>query len=890
MSLFTKLANAIFSPVDAAGHQRSVLNGDAQVWGSEVERILAAFQAGGGIVFPDLATANASLAYAPNQMAWVMGDPTPANNGVYRKIGASGTGSWARMGDLPFSMIPLSNAGAGTPDAIIAEPMLPMPTTPGAALLTVNILAANTGNVTLNGKPLRTNSGNEIAPGGLTAGSIHAFLDLGDHFRLLSDQTGAAIVAAAEQAVLDAQAARDQAEAIVGFDGTAATVGFDGVASGMAATDVQEAIDELVANSGNGVMVASRAWAIANYHPPAEPDALRTAGYASAGDGGGALYASNGTSSGDLVITLDDGVTEAGYDIAEAVVRPEMFGATVNAGSSQHAAMQAMMDANIVDVYLPSGVWRCDTTITRTTDIHLHGPGTLDFSGGNAQMLIEGTLTQIDALSANIAKHGQTLQWADDQGLAARDIILGYNPTDYSWGSRRAEYRDGFMFRVHSMSGNNARVYGLAVDAYDAADFDIYKVTAPRAVVEGVTFIGNSSSSLAPLKLLRCQDSRISGVRAWGSGGSEIQVDQCFGVDIDCSSPANRSAFVNDEYGISIANSHNVNVRGGNPVATRHAVAVGGFGVLGSIPNRYINISGMTLLNNRIEGGAVAAADIHGNTDFITYDNCVMQGGGLGGRNVSYRNCTVFGWVGDDAGHAFYGAEIVGGIFSIEDCTIFSEGNGAAFGYINAIPLGPGNGTNRPVETHMREDLHLIVRNVTLVTPNAGSTAKAVAIRAQNADKKINVTIDGLNWIAPQGLAFFTADDSELAALPSDGFVVDNVQGPAGARLIYPTTHIAAVPTREMEQRGSFTYTTTSSTVNAPPAITFRYPYSRMPSGTAAVSSGTGADSGQTAGQNAIPKIYAISATEMRLAMLASSAFTAGVSVRFHWSAGVFDL
>lgn len=200
MSLFTKLANAIFSPVDASGAPRPVQNIDVQVWGSEVERILAAYQAGGGIVFPDLDTANASLAYNANQMAWVMGDPVPANNGVYRKIGASGSGSWARLGDLPISMIRLDNAGAGTADAIIAEPMLPLPTTPGAALLTVNILAANTGSVTLNGKPLRTNSGNEIAPGGLTAGSIHAFLDLGDHFRLLSDQASAAIVAAAEAA------------------------------------------------------------------------------------------------------------------------------------------------------------------------------------------------------------------------------------------------------------------------------------------------------------------------------------------------------------------------------------------------------------------------------------------------------------------------------------------------------------------------------------------------------------------------------------------------------------------------------------------------------------------------------------------------------------------
>lgn len=212
MSLFTKLGNDIASPVDASGAPRPVENGDMQRWMTEVERILAVFQAGGGIVFPDLSTANASLAYNANQMAWVMGDPTPANNGVYRKIGASGTGSWARMGDLRFSMIRLDNAGAGTADAIVATSALPLPEMPGAALLTVNILAANTGNVTLNGKPLRTNSGNEIAPGGLTAGSLPAFLDLGDHFRLLSDQASAAVLSGAEAAQLAAEDAAERAE------------------------------------------------------------------------------------------------------------------------------------------------------------------------------------------------------------------------------------------------------------------------------------------------------------------------------------------------------------------------------------------------------------------------------------------------------------------------------------------------------------------------------------------------------------------------------------------------------------------------------------------------------------------------------------------------------
>ena len=208
----------------------------------------------GAIVRDTLADLGSVTNPPAHQMAWVTGDATAANNGIYENAGSPSAPDWQRRADLPYGLIHMINTGAGTADAIVATSALPLPTTPGAALLTVNILAANTGNVTLNGKPLRTNSGNEIAPGGLTAGSIHAFLDLGDHFRLLSDQASAAVLAGAEAAQLAAEAARDQAEAIVGFDGSAETVTFDGASSGMAATDVQEAIDELAARGSSAVV------------------------------------------------------------------------------------------------------------------------------------------------------------------------------------------------------------------------------------------------------------------------------------------------------------------------------------------------------------------------------------------------------------------------------------------------------------------------------------------------------------------------------------------------------------------------------------------------------------------------------------------------------------
>lgn len=49
----------------------------------------------------DLATLNASLGYAADTIAYVTNDATAANNGVYRKVGASGSGSWVQSSMTP---------------------------------------------------------------------------------------------------------------------------------------------------------------------------------------------------------------------------------------------------------------------------------------------------------------------------------------------------------------------------------------------------------------------------------------------------------------------------------------------------------------------------------------------------------------------------------------------------------------------------------------------------------------------------------------------------------------------------------------------------------------------------------------------------------------------
>lgn len=181
-----------------------------RAWGTWVENTITSFLATGGKIYGTRAALYADLTQSANTMAWVLGDPAPAFNGIYQKLGAANTGSWARRGDLPYSFIVATDAGAGTPNAIQATTSIPVSQ---SALIMMGVFEATDASpVTIafnGGSPLtiKTNAGNDVAPGGLIAGMQILGIVSGSTFRLVSDQVSNAVVAAAEAA----QAAAEQA-------------------------------------------------------------------------------------------------------------------------------------------------------------------------------------------------------------------------------------------------------------------------------------------------------------------------------------------------------------------------------------------------------------------------------------------------------------------------------------------------------------------------------------------------------------------------------------------------------------------------------------------------------------------------------------------------------
>ncbi|MDX0581945.1 hypothetical protein GOD01_03315 [Sinorhizobium medicae] len=213
-------AATVFRDYEADGVPASgpheVKKSDVRQLLGEYESTINAFLSNGGLIYSSKAAMDADLAHGANSSAWVISDATVANNGIYRKIGSSGVGSWTRVSDLPFSFIIASDVGAGTPNAIQATTSIPVSS---SALVWMNVFEANTESpvtVSFNGGPtltMKTNGGNNIAVGGLVAGMIVMGIVAGATFRLISDQSSAALLAQVEAAATRAEAAQAAAEA-----------------------------------------------------------------------------------------------------------------------------------------------------------------------------------------------------------------------------------------------------------------------------------------------------------------------------------------------------------------------------------------------------------------------------------------------------------------------------------------------------------------------------------------------------------------------------------------------------------------------------------------------------------------------------------------------------
>lgn len=361
------------------------------------------------------------------------------------------------------------NSGAGTANAVKATTAVTLlSSAPGAQLITVNFVAPNgPGGMTLqinNGtvRDLVTNTGDPV-PENYTRAGMAAMvqIDANDDYRLFSYGDAAAIQAAAEAALALAEAARDAALG-------AMTVVLD-------------------------PQFSTKAFVEANYHPPVATLYIRTAGDATTGDTGAALYkkvVSEPAHAGKLSITLDDGVTVVWYELADNIPPAGALG--LLPGNTESANAAALLDLETVprdvfdlggDVSLPAGTYPSRLLV---------GNGTKFIGGEPAPFNVPGQ-TARDYIPTGKTGDLKTFLDAVKSGGPVRVALWGDSITE---GISQIDYEDSwaglFETRLRNMFPAVEWVFGnfsIAGRGVGEANSDTYVGAANSgSVTPGVNF------------------------------------------------------------------------------------------------------------------------------------------------------------------------------------------------------------------------------------------------------------------------------------------------------------------------------------------------------------------------------------------------------------------
>lgn len=373
---------------------------------------------------------------------------------------------------LPNLLIRASDTGAGTPNAIQATTNLPVPAGDAGALIALNIFEENTGSpvtVAFNGGSVLTvksNSGNDITAGGLATGMVVLGVVFATTFRLFSDQSSAAILAAVEAAAGEAAAARDQAVA------AAATVSAPKATLALVEADA----------------------------PALDPEyydvSYRDASYQR---GSGALYRKvNSEPSHAGKVQNANGTW---YEIAAPVLLPEMLGAVGDwngsAGTNNLTALTnllAVSAAQNVSVRLSSGRSYYTSAAVATNADYVNIDG--DFSARIITDATTGAILSVGTgravattktLSANARIGTKVLTFADTTGIQAGDIAI--------MKSSKAWYNDPRTDGDISSGAFSTTQAGGAFTATLAAGFT---VSNPALMVgKEITFLSGPNAGLA---------------------------------------------------------------------------------------------------------------------------------------------------------------------------------------------------------------------------------------------------------------------------------------------------------------------------------------------------------------------------------------------------------
>lgn len=245
-----------------------------------------------------------------------------------------------------------------------------------------------------------------------------------------------------------------------------------------------------------GASLPSHAWAIANYHPVSAPDDIRTSGYATAGDGGGALYkkvVAEPSHAGKFSITV--GGESVWYEIAETVINVRQFGAKGDGVTDDTLAIQnaiTRLDDDHTALYFPSGVYKVtDNLVITNKAVHIYGDGI-----GGSEIVDTGVTGWVLTLDQDNFNHFvliDDLRFTTTQQELSSAISITFSELDMIY--------DAHQFRCHL-----ERLEVVGVDPANHGFLNGIKLTRVRNGRATQVNVAGRQSGTGPAAFMHMQD------------------------------------------------------------------------------------------------------------------------------------------------------------------------------------------------------------------------------------------------------------------------------------------------------------------------------------------------------------------------------------------------
>lgn len=419
----------------------------------------------------------------------------------------------------------------------------------------------------------------------------------------------------------------------------------------------------------------------------------------------------------------------------EERLTPQDFGAVGDGVADDTLPMKAFAAAESRRKYIPGGSYKITQMLAFKPGDIVEGDGARSIIDASAAtswpdasvISVSGALTQVSNLSANATIGNDTLSLASVSGVAKGNALVIYNPTDFSWSGWRAQYRAGEFVRVNSISGTTVRLMNSLYDSYALGAVNLYRLDGAATVFSDFTVLA-PALEIVGVAMRMIDRPVMRNVWCTGALGASLEFERCMDFQFFGSAFQSQPA-TNDEYGLSIANSHGGVVVGASLNAGRHGLTGGGYDVVGGVSSRDVTVQVAQTGNY----AGTASQDLHGNTeDFRFFGGTFQNGSALGGQNHKFVGVRFNGKQNGN-GIAVYAAELRGGSFEFTSCAFESitNPNASGFGIVDF-----GN-----LSSATRAPCKFVLRGCSFKAP--ASTAYAVSLVITGTTHQPSIIVEG---------------------------------------------------------------------------------------------------------------------------------------------------